>query len=508
MEMLVDVLYDMLNERLTLSRHGHKMENQIVSLPVFYLPDSKLLAGSTYVLRTQDLPRQPHCECLYICTGSRPIFMQNNWLGEIFYVEDQNLDILTVFNNVQQIFNRLSHWNFQMQELLDSNANIEEMVRISIPIFENRITVTNYNLEVLAFSEAVEVNGRKEMQISRRYTRVPDEKGINFKQTYQKHLRQKKPYIYKDASGVDQYCINLYLGDTCVGYCSLCQEIRPLRESDFQLFQIFASMVRRTLSSQMSMPDGRFITLKTILSDLLQCFPVRQSELNHCMNSQRRNMESSNMEPGNWICLVIQSANRSKTLPERYLCTSLENLLPHCTAIAHDGLLAAYCLLQNTENPQDSIYRVLEPYLRDMNFRAGVSDVFDDMFKARSYYLQALAILKAGCVKDPAQFIYPFEDYILYYIIQHSRGEFDLNLILPHGLQELKQLPSDVDYWETLKQYLNFECNASQTAKEMFLHRSTLLLRLKKIKNYVKLDTPKQRLYIRMCMEIYDQMMN
>jgi DNA-binding PucR family transcriptional regulator len=63
-----------------------------------------------------------------------------------------------------------------------------------------------------------------------------------------------------------------------------------------------------------------------------------------------------------------------------------------------------------------------------------------------------------------------------------------------------------VDYWETLKVYLNNEMNATQTAKELYLHRSTLLQRLAKINTVLGLDlhNPLQRMYIHACIYILD----
>lgn len=45
-----------------------------------------------------------------------------------------------------------------------------------------------------------------------------------------------------------------------------------------------------------------------------------------------------------------------------------------------------------------------------------------------------------------------------------------------------------------------------KTAQDLFLHRSSLLPRLKKIKSLVNLDTPEQRLYLRMCITLLDMM--
>ena len=63
-----------------------------------------------------------------------------------------------------------------------------------------------------------------------------------------------------------------------------------------------------------------------------------------------------------------------------------------------------------------------------------------------------------------------------------------------------------MDYWETIRQYLDNECNASRTAQDLFLHRSSLLTRLDRIRSLVDMDTPEQRLYLRMCIYLKEYM--
>jgi DNA-binding PucR family transcriptional regulator len=45
--------------------------------------------------------------------------------------------------------------------------------------------------------------------------------------------------------------------------------------------------------------------------------------------------------------------------------------------------------------------------------------------------------------------------------------------------------------------YLDNEMNLAQTAKDLFIHRSTLVARLKVITKAVDLTTPSNRMYIR-----------
>ena len=50
---------------------------------------------------------------------------------------------------------------------------------------------------------------------------------------------------------------------------------------------------------------------------------------------------------------------------------------------------------------------------------------------------------------------------------------------------------SGSDYMRTLRCYLDNHCNVVQTARELFIHRSTLLYRLEKIKKLTGLDLRK-----------------
>ena len=344
------------------------------------------------------------------------------------------------------------------------------------------------------------------MRICRKFDRVPEEKSIFFENIHRQYIQRREPYIYQEPVNggiVNQYCINLYLGDLYVGCCSLCEDLRPMRESDYLLFQQFAAYVRQALSAQSRLPSSQFATLKAILSELLQCFPVSRSDLGRALELVQKG-SGLPQPPSCWCCIVIRSANRGKTLPAHYLCESLENMLPHCTAVAWEGTLAAYCILPEGNVSLSSITEILEPYMRDMNFRAGISCTFEDIYKARSFYLQALSILETGQDIDSDRYIYPFSDYILYYMLQHSSGAFEPEMMLSQGLRELKDNNGGVDFWSTLRQYLSNECNATRTAQDMFLHRSTLLPRLDKIKSMVDMDTPEQRLYLRMCIYLHD----
>jgi len=498
-----EILLDALDAKWKILHYGQEMNHQFLSLPAFYTENTTLIPNKVYIVRTEGLPPLPTEKCLFICVGSRPVNLFSDWMGEIFHVADCTVDLISVFNLVQSVFDKINLWETQMQQLLEENADLEEMLRISIPIFNNRITIIDFELRIIAYCEASQINGYKEIRLNKSFDRVPREKTQMFDQIYAKRIQERKPYIFEE-NGTDNYCINLYLGEIYMGCCSLMEDARPIHAGDYILFQRFADYICRALRTQSHAPASQFATLNTIFSELLQNLPVSRDDLNHALSLASKNSAELPDRRPYWLCIVTRSANKTKSLPENYLCASFEKLLPACSAIVHNGMLVAFCQYSKMNIDIDDFSQTLLPFLRDMNFRAGISIPFDEIFKAKSYFLQARTALQFGIETHPEQFYFTFQDYAPTYMLQHSSGEFEPEVIFPPGLVQLINRKGGTDYFDTLKHYLDNECNASRTAAEMFLHRSTLIPRLDKIKTYVDLDTAQQRLYLRMCIYIYE----
>ncbi len=79
-------------------------------------------------------------------------------------------------------------------------------------------------------------------------------------------------------------------------------------------------------------------------------------------------------------------------------------------------------------------------------------------------------------------------------------GEFSLNQMISPGLERLlaHDHSSQISYVDTLKIYLDNNMNLSKTAEKLFVHRTTLIERIKRIEALLDMDTedPDERLYL------------
>ena len=130
--------------------------------------------------------------------------------------------------------------------------------------------------------------------------------------------------------------------------------------------------------------------------------------------------------------------------------------------------------------------------------RAGLSDVFDDLFSARLFYQQASAALEHGIMMGSDERCFAFQDFALGVLVMNSLGELPVEMYYPEGLHRLAEhdAGSPVSYVETLRVYLDQNMSVSKTAQALFVHRSTLLERITRIERILGMDLrdPEERL--------------
>ena len=157
---------------------------------------------------------------------------------------------------------------------------------------------------------------------------------------------------------------------------------------------------------------------------------------------------------------------------------------------------------------------MLMPLLRSMEMRAGMSDHVGDLLEAKAFFLQASIALENGTLLDPdASPLYKFQDYALAEMVVNSIGQFPIEMFYTSGLRKLvaHDAESPTSYIKTLKCFLDHNMNVTHTAKALYLHRSTLIERMERIRELLgdDLSDPDVRLRLALvfkAIELHDDM--
>ena len=503
MRLSTDVLYGLLSERFPIRRCGKGIKAQDFSIPSLFDSSTMPVTGGIYVAQTGGIPRNPPDDCLFICCGPKPPATLSLQRCEVFHVTDSRESIVDVFNATVSVLSKLFRWETRMLELAVSGAPARDLVEQSIPIFDNGICVSDYDLRILADCRLDDDAPELGLHMRDKYERVPIDILAVSTPEGGASTSSREPYLVSPSGIPTSYCVNLFIGQDYIGTCALREDVQPFRSYDFELFQLFAGFIRNILSPRIRSAGGQFVTMRSVFQQLLDSYPVSNSDLAQALGIVEYNLGDRPIGDFKWCCIAMKNQHHNRRLPEEYLVETLEELLPHAAVLVHDETLVAFCLLEAREHRLDALEEPLGGFLEDMGFVAGVSRTFLDPYHARRFFDQALAAVELGGTREPERRMHLFGNHALDYMLDNCCGNLGVeSLVAPELVRLWRFCGNGPEYVATLRRFLDNDCRITQTADDLFLHRSTLIKRLEKIERYVNLDDPDRRLYLRMCLHL------
>lgn len=500
MKINIDILYENLKDIFELEIRGVRPKALTLRHIEFFTSSEKLREDSIYLASCDMLDEcaQAFAGMSFICFGGTPGWAYTQRDGTLLIIKDR-VGIVEVFHSVQQVFLRYEAWEDELIEILRTTANLLDMVRVSVPIFCNPIQITDHQYNMLARTLVQrDKEGNVASYTVEHMNAIFTPEILRIMQTdHPRDKKKKKPYFYKDS----RYCINLFVHNRFVVNMQLVSFIRPFLPGDLVLFEFFSGLVVEALHKYTKVLSNRVHTRKSMLQDILEQKPINQNWLQQIANSD-------NADPERFVCFKMQLYGDSYALPSEAVCQALEQVLPGCVAFEHHSVILAFLSMADCPFSYEDSLKIFARFLEDMDFRAGVSDQFEDIQNARQYYLQAECAIETGWEIHPDKQYYLFEDYAVSYMLKHCVGKMEVEFLCPRGLVKLRERgkSNSGDYWETLRIYLENEMNASLTAKQLFLHRSTLVQKLTRIYSILDVDIsdPVKRLYVQLCMSLMD----
>lgn len=482
MKLNSDIIFDNLKKFIPLEMYGSKITDLRLERPEFHVGSNKsFLANHLYIAKADRLPQSPTIErgVVIICIGNNlHLANYHEKCCMIRAKDDEN--ILFVFNLVQDIFNKYDAWNEKLGEILNGNASVKEMVEFSSTIFETPIFVIDANFHFLAYSGYSEpiidnkagVDSRPDANNNLRLPVLGQ-----FLELHEPSMSERDPQLLNllDSSTLN---INLFENDEYIGCLTIDYRNRPHQDSDIPLGKFLAKMITLSLRKYSSILTNGKSVLKQVLQDVIDGLPVDAE--------QRRALESANLNK-EYACVKLKFGNRFAQLPIGYVCNMVENSFPKSIAFEYDhsiiGFIETSSIHESDGSYSNTLREFIKTFIQSMDMRVGVSDPFNDLYKARLYYRQACIALEKGSLIHFTKRYYTFQEYALIELVVNSLGELPVELFFSEGVRRLAEhdASSQVSYLETLRVYLNQNMSITKTAAALYIHRSTLLERLTRI---------------------------
>ena len=477
----------------------HASDNQRwYGRPVLYEAGMPLEDGVLYVTRGPALPdRLPNRTYALVCVGAMPQMQQFSAFIPILHVTGES-GLVTVFNAVQSVFDACDQWESSLRDELekDMDFDIRRFLHVGTEFLGRPIAIVNQNMQA-SLRTLMEEGTDKSPTVTVDSSVVPlgTEASEQIKEVCRLERQLREPYFSALEINGKAYCNNLYPLGHYAGCASISEEDEPFRDGELPLFDHFFQMLQKAylkhLQSNRTDEGASLSALRKLLS--------------HTPLSQQEAEQLALAEGESWRCFVLREKRGERSFPYDYMHATLNGIFPKTVhAVAHRQTIVGLIRVLEEGLTVDPVLPAFGDEVRRLGYYGGISNTFSDLGLLDSYLLQAdYAADQGNGSKSPLLF---FHDYVMSYMLDACCRELPVETLMGRGLRDLLAYDKarGTQHVKTLDCYLRNECSASKTARELYVHRTSLLKRLEKIKRVLNddLERPNHRLYYRVCLAL------
>ena len=456
----------------------------------FYNGDLTLHADTLYIFTTKKFEMLP-LELVSIEEGTSIIFLDNQEeltrLQKTAYIciDQEEISLENLVNKLSDVFEKYRRIDYAMKNTIHSNESMQKLVEIATVLFDNEITIRNSEYRFIAHSyKNLRYIGKNNQPDDEGYVSVEEIQDLKTSPDYLEKLCTQNVWNYRFRDH-EMLCFDIFIQDIFIYRVKLINVNHEFRPYDSALFLYFTQIVKEKYSYMKDSSSSDISSVQKTLQALLnsdeyveeQDMQLFLRKLNFKVNDQ-------------YLIVCMQSGKNTGSINAYlYYSMMLNKLIDSIYSFIYENKLVALIKV-GTDSSQEEILKKLTKFLRDENFRAGISFEFQDLYKASIYYKQASLALQLGTTYTPFIWIYFFKDYRYQYLYQLISNIFSSGKYIVPELHELSEWDknNNTEYAKTLQCYIKNNQNVTRTAKEISIHRSTLLYRLEKISSIMHIN--------------------
>ncbi len=390
-----------------------------------------------------------------------------------------------LFNTLQELFDTYEDWEENIQQALNREDTIQSLLDLSYPIFRNPLLLKRADFFILAHSSVIEENPALGYLIDP----VNTYETITLCKTdsvFLNALNERGPYFLPDyLAGTRELCCNLFDHGVFSYRLILVEELSEIREEMGPVLQHLSEYVQILLRRTAQNSQMDVYPLENLLKDIIS---KKQTDYTFISTA----LSEFGWYPNHSYCCMTarMSSMGSQNMTSNYLCKHFENIIPGSCAFRYEGAIVVFVNLARYDNTIDGLLNSTIEFLRDSFLKTGISNSVISVMDLRYCYIQAKIALEYGSKYQTFRWVHKFEDITMQYFMECCLADLPVHMVCSSSLLALKEHDRvhHSDFYNTLKVYLDSHLNAVQSARKLFIHRSTFLYRLEKIQELVHIN--------------------
>lgn len=460
---------------------------------VFFDGDRKLY-GDTAYLFTEEAADEIPSELLSAEKGASVIYLGDNpeWTApanaSFIRISSAHTTAARLANCIQSCFEQYHKIDLALRQISDKADSIERIVKLATPLFQNEITVRDRSFRYVAQSYKALRHAsalyNKHVE-SGELAPVEELEALKSNPDYHEQIKTEKPWLYH-YDGHQMWCYDIFYQNNFIYRIKLTDTNHPFRPWDSELMNYFVQILQNSCTHLFPVKEKTVILDQLFASLITNSRYAQEQELKTAL----RNLNWEVSDLYQVICLIA-GQNRGEVNGYQYYAIYLNEACPCTYSFCYqDGIVLIGNLTRGYAGDEANLIQKLAEFLREENFRAGLSMPYHILNHTAYAYKQASIALKNGLVYDPFIWSYHFKNYRYHYLKQMMQSE------LPSGRYILPELYDLIDhdeskgtsYVQTLNEYLKNNRNMLQAASKLNIHRSTLSYRLQRINDIMHIN--------------------
>lgn len=425
--------------------------------------------------------------------------------GEGDYIRIKDTKISEAFELVQYVFDFYEDWFSNILDLI-KEKNYREVVNSCWSVFHNPLILFDGNCRVLGLSEQYTED---EMDEEWRYLSAYGYSSLNAIQ-YMRYNNQNQDFT---RTGMQRFSFegdmsypgvtySLYFNDMLCGRLNLLEKDRPLNTGDLQILELLADFLKVSMAEQDagSQPEKN----TNLFYNLLDGKHVDEYQLSIQLSYQGWEKEDTFQ----LFLAELNYGEQDKNIMDMMIMTITQQL-SSCCILQRFPLIIILCDVDKYKG--QPVVSILSSLMKGNTISLSSSLPCRGIGCAHYLMNQAKAASLYGRLQEPEAAFFHFYDYAMDYIIESPSLEDSVLACHPDVYYLWKRRRENKDeMFDTLKCYLSNERSLVNTAHALYVHRNTLVYRVRKLTELFHdgLDNIYTRDYIKLSirtLELYEK---
>ena len=460
-----------------------------------------------YLLCSDDLKQLPSCLSGLSFLVSGPLSSGSIPADCSLLVVEEDASIPELFNLAQDTFERYTRWSQELYAAMKSDHPLDAMLEASLKVFQNPIFIHDTNFYILSCPHRAPNMLVWDKDARTGWNIVPLSLIHDFKvdPEYLSTLTTTEACVYSaEQRGYPILYMNLWNNGRYEGRICVDELETPILPGQRLLITHLAKQILQAMRNNSLFHLNMGNDIEQFFRDFLDGTVQDQSIVMKMLQflDWKRN--------DHYLCLRLETSRQNiRMLSSAATLGHIETQIPQGHAFMHNNGITVLVNLTCSHARISDVLSSLAILLREGLLKMGASSEIYDFLQLSQGYYQARTALELGKKSGSMNWCCRFDDYLLEYLLSQGGEHLSPELLCSNKLLILKQYDekNKTELYRTLQVYLELERNVLQTAKTLFIHRSTLFYRLERIQKLadINYEDAKERLILQLSFQILEQ---